>query len=949
MKKNNSNLKKLLATSALTALLIAGSGNALGETTDGDANLTTGVGLDTAAAFVDGNELILDGAHDVDTGALANALTIANINLQGNTGQTFTVSAPIAHTVTINAIAGAAAEVMNFTVDASELIFAGVNNDSHKGIGEITLTDAASVVNLNFTNNADLNNVITFNDADATVAIKNTSFAAGLAKSVEVNLNAAISGNAPNSGILILNPVDDNLTIQGVGALGAQGSALQELKIECAAGNPNARTVTVSVPTYAATTLLMNNVHFTVNTDHFSSPITTATDEQGQLTLSKANIQGIGDIGTEGLSLGGVEIDEDNSLKDVYSGSIKVAAGKTVTLGSIFGATTTLGDAGTSITFLDGAQVNSPVTGVGSLSFAGGSMINKDLGAQGKNLAKVEFLDNAGKAQAIAANIYADDITFNATQVDITNNITFDGPVTAENTTFNLTSNNLTITDVNTFKGDITISTDFNNDTNTIGKITLDGAAAEIDPLAVNSLAFKIKYSGANPPAGEPVTTPALFLAQNGADLPDLSLLPPDFLDKITVAPSGFITWRFNEAEWTFTGFYDPQGAATDILDSLNASQGTKDAAMKLLNPENTLDAEEYAGELRDIAGADPKAFAQSVERFRTAANNTPVLSGVISRNQNVIAARAITTTPGSIIGNQNIAAVAAGDAQKYARYGVWANPFYERGTQKHSGNVDGYKSRSSGITAGFDTMANDTMTVGIAASYAKTDIKHKDTLAGDTTKINTYLLSIYGTQLVCDDYFVTGIATFGSSKVKDNSTRIGFANGAITQEKAKSSYDAMNWGGELLTGYHYKIQENATLIPTIGLAYNEFSQAGHTEKGTRNQNRSISKKNSRKIEAIAGLKAITGIESGGVIYTPEAHAYVRHALSNKNPKTEIKLNGLVDPITAKAVKESKTTVTLGTSLTVQSGIMDYALGYDISLAKKYVGHEGSLKVRVNF
>ena len=47
--------------------------------------------------------------------------------------------------------------------------------------------------------------------------------------------------------------------------------------------------------------------------------------------------------------------------------------------------------------------------------------------------------------------------------------------------------------------------------------------------------------------------------------------------------------------------------------------------------------------------------------------------------------------------------------------------------------------------------------------------------------------------------------------------------------------------------------------------------------------------------------------------------------------------------------KTNRTFYNVGTSVNTSHGFMEYGAGYDLNLSKKYVGHQGSLKVRVNF
>jgi outer membrane autotransporter protein len=102
-----------------------------------------------------------------------------------------------------------------------------------------------------------------------------------------------------------------------------------------------------------------------------------------------------------------------------------------------------------------------------------------------------------------------------------------------------------------------------------------------------------------------------------------------------------------------------------------------------------------------------------------------------------------------------------------------------------------------------------------------------------------------------------------------------------------------------------------------------------------------VSKKSVDKIEGIIGGRASFASQVKEVLLMPEVHGFVNY----KAPRIEARLA----PMPTKASKPEKTFVNLGTSLTIKYRMMEYGFGYDANLAKKYVGHQGSIKIRVNF
>jgi outer membrane autotransporter protein len=245
--------------------------------------------------------------------------------------------------------------------------------------------------------------------------------------------------------------------------------------------------------------------------------------------------------------------------------------------------------------------------------------------------------------------------------------------------------------------------------------------------------------------------------------------------------------------------------------------------------------------------------------------------------------------------------------------------------------------------------MANDTMTVGVALTAAKTDLKHKNVNAGDKTKADTLMFSIYGVQQVTDNWFVQGIASFGSSKIKNSAKRVGSVNGVRINRIASAKYDSMSYGGEVLAGYNHKFSDMALVTPMAGLAYTKFNDSGYTETGTRNQNQTVSKKSTDKLEAIVGAIVAMATEVNGITITPEVHGFIRQSLTNKTPKVDMRLDGMVNQITPKTTKAAKTFYNVGLGFNARAGMMEYGAGYDAHMANKYVAHQGTLKVRVNF
>ncbi|WP_417905024.1 autotransporter domain-containing protein [Candidatus Tisiphia endosymbiont of Micropterix aruncella] len=281
---------------------------------------------------------------------------------------------------------------------------------------------------------------------------------------------------------------------------------------------------------------------------------------------------------------------------------------------------------------------------------------------------------------------------------------------------------------------------------------------------------------------------------------------------------------------------------------------------------------------------------------------------------------------------------------------GAWAMPYYNQAIQKGEGNVVGYKTKSVGGVLGFDALASENLTIGAAVSIVRTDMKYKDYKFGEKTDINTVMLSLYGSQQLDKDFFVQGLVSFGSNKIKNSDPRkVPTSRNASGQQIAKASYDSLSYGGQVLFGYNAKVSDSVLLTPMAGIRYTGSSDEGYKETGTDNANKVVAKKTSNKVEAVLGTRFAVSVDTNGITVMPEAHAFVSQKLVGSSGKVNAKLDGMTSSFATRADKAAKTLFNLGLGVTAKAGNMEYGAGYDAYLASKYVGHQGTLKVRVNF
>lgn len=204
---------------------------------------------------------------------------------------------------------------------------------------------------------------------------------------------------------------------------------------------------------------------------------------------------------------------------------------------------------------------------------------------------------------------------------------------------------------------------------------------------------------------------------------------------------------------------------------------------------------------------------------------------------------------------DNNIIGVSAGD--EIHKYGAWVSPFYGVSSQKSRNGQPGYKSSYYGGVIGVDSLINDRTALGVAFSYIKTDIKHKDQNIGDKTKADSFILSGYGTYEITKEWFVQSVATIGRSKIKNREIRTEFGATNI----ASADYNLTSWGAEMLTGYNQNITNNMMITPLFGLEFNRLNGFSYKETGTNTQNLKVKRKAKNQLEAILGAR-VSGVHA---------------------------------------------------------------------------------------
>ena len=921
-------------------------GNVTGNAAASGTSTITATGTVGGTLGITGSALFTGSltATDVAGDTTINTLNDGINKLHNVTGGTVTLTKGL---LTMNNATGGAV-----TVTAGTLVMNDVT-----GANAVQLDGGTSTIN------SIVNNLTMTADATATVAghiTGTTTTAAG--NKLTLSGTGTNTGAITNVGTIVVQGARTFTAITTPGTINLEGTGAS-LAVAASLGagvvtsdstsghnitSTAAQTLTGTIgSTTNPVNLIMNGDNAAnINTANFHGSVTTATTGQASLVFGDTVDASVLSAGTAAKNLKVATFTESATVENgFYALATTVATGKTATIGgTVEGTSFALTNAG-SVIFKDGVLLDVPVTVTvtanGSVTFEGDATISKAIGVVAGPLipVQVNFNNTSSSIAKVGAAISATNINVNkGATVQLTAASTFTGATEITNGTLDLgaqsltqAGDNMTINGASTIKSTLTAAT-------TTAAITggaITNAANNLVGGGSSTLTVSVVDTGVVRKQGGGRT---FTLATANA----LTTFAADNLVSTAVTTNKLISW-------------------TAALSGNNIVLTEVDNAATYLKSKTTSHSAATIDALTAAAdGTDAAAVVSLVEGFANA-DNTDKVTETIERldKGSVIAADTVTTAMASVgdtlgtramamnmpirtASNGKVTGVAAGDDA--TKFGVWASPFYSRANQDERNGFAGYKNESYGASFGLDTKVNEDLTLGVAITASNSNIKHKDLKSGDRTKVNSLLFSIYNMQNITDSWFVSGSATFGTNDVENRSKRV---STTTAYQQADAKYSVTSFDLKQMFGYNYSMAQ-AVITPMIGAKYSRVGDASYTESGTTIQNLDIATKAFDKFELVAGVKASgESYDLGGVSVTPEAHAFVNYNLFNNSQKQSITLSGT--KLSSNSDKAARAKYNLGLGLSSEYSAMEYGAAYDLQISDKRAGHQGSLKVRMNF
>jgi ribosomal 50S subunit-recycling heat shock protein len=587
---------------------------------------------------------------------------------------------------------------------------------------------------------------------------------------------------------------------------------------------------------------------------------------------------------------------------------------------------------------------------VGTVHILGSATIIGDMGTQAMPLKAVNFdwIDNASKKAFVTGNIYADNINFDKTSVQFTQDTVLDGRIISSNSTIDILNNQITMRSHNGsyFSGQATLRLKI--DDSTYGAIYVDGAGNNLDMTQISSMKIEVDNKMTFVPR-DPEDYVILSTSNGGIlNLPDnkrvaLKITPPNALFIDWVYEDGKITRRLKENAFDVAAGILNQEIDNAINPDLNKDV-LKGNATRLMDEENQENAKAIGYRTIDYMISAPKELREAYSNMATVGYQIADSNFDNSRDMMYNMSSRLHNLRSGVSGRSS----GDGDESFMLKHGFWASTTFDSAQQKAKNFQSGYKSSMLLNHIGYDAIIDDKITMGALFGTSISFIHHRNANYGDKSSVKTRMIGMYSEYRITARWFLQNTMSYGISAVANKEKR----GGSNTREYAYAKYRNKFGGLGAILGYDYAIFTSylnpITVTPILGLEYNYVDTIKYKEFGTRNQNLVVRKEADDKLDVVYGLQVKSTYKVGNFSLSPELHANYRHNRLTSPTNLYVTIPGLTEPLITRVFEKNEVMKTIGAALGIKQNDFETVISYDHNYSRGYSSHQATLKLKVN-
>lgn len=377
-----------------------------------------------------------------------------------------------------------------------------------------------------------------------------------------------------------------------------------------------------------------------------------------------------------------------------------------------------------------------------------------------------------------------------------------------------------------------------------------------------------------------------------------------------------------------------PDGGETSVskaVKDMNNAPGT--GAAKVLD---SIFADTPTGDMTDVRNAFA-SLPTEAEVSDAVSQTLPTLTGgstgaimnTMSTTSQIVQARVEQNT-----------GLSSGDEGFVTNGGAWLKPFGTWSNQNTDKGVTGFKADTYGLIVGADTIMSDDLRLGLAVSYANTDVKSTD--HRNKLDVNSYQATLYGSYTLTDVTELSFQLNGGFNK-NDSKRTINF--GGLNRE-AKGSYDSYSFQIGTGIGHVVTLGEGLTIAPAARIDYSYISNDSYTETGAGALNLHVKSQSSKQLVPMVSAKLTKDVSDG---FSVTVNAGVGYDLINdRNSATSNYVGGGASFVT-EGLKSSPWLARTGAGLTYNAGAYDLTLRYDREDRGGFDAQTASIRARMPF
>lgn len=269
-----------------------------------------------------------------------------------------------------------------------------------------------------------------------------------------------------------------------------------------------------------------------------------------------------------------------------------------------------------------------------------------------------------------------------------------------------------------------------------------------------------------------------------------------------------------------------------------------------------------------------------------------------------------------------------------------WLQPFGSWAEQDDQQGVSGYDVDTYGIAAGVDAELNDSMELGLAVSYANSDVSSNQNIGDYDTDIESYQLSVYGTKLFSDVLFMNASVALGWSDYDTDRTLF---NGS----RANADYDSWHTHLNVNIERHFGPTDRLNIATILGADYHYADIDSYHESGAGAFNLDVDDESFDSLITRVGAELSYTASDKWLLFTEASVGY--DFMTDRNEVTA-SLAGTGARFTTQGIEQDEWVydAAIGSKYSTENGT-EVTARYGVNARDNYTEQSVSLNLRVLF